>query len=55
MEQRFVARIPVDDYNRLRVVAAIKGLSINAMLCDVISDFLEHWEVENGKIPTSPR
>lgn len=54
-EQKFAARIPQEDYNRLRVLAAMKGQSINAALCDVISDYLDRWESEHGQIPTLPQ
>jgi hypothetical protein len=52
IEIRFTARIPSEDYSKLRVVAAMRGESINLTLCDAISAYLLKWEEDHGKIPT---
>jgi len=49
-EVRFTARIPSDDYNKLRVVAAMRRGSINLTLCDAIDAYLQKWEEDNGEI-----
>ena len=50
-EVRFTARIPSDDYAKLRVVAAMRGGSINLTLCDAIVAYLQQWEEEHGEVP----
>lgn len=50
-ETRFTARIPEEDYAKLRVVAAMRGESINLTLCDAITAYLLQWEETHGKIP----
>jgi hypothetical protein len=51
-ETKFSARIPSADYARLRVVAAMRGESINLTLCDAVDAYLLKWEEEHGEIPT---
>ena len=51
-EIRFTARIPSDDYAKLRVVAAMRGESINLTLCDAIVAYLQKWEEDHGAIQT---
>ena len=51
-EVRFTARIPSDDYAKFRVVAAMRGESINLTLCDAIVAYLQKWEEEHGTIQT---
>jgi glutamine synthetase type III len=51
-ETRFTARIPSDDYAKLRVVAAMRGESINLTLCDAVDSYLSKWEEDHGAIPT---
>ena len=50
-EVRFTARIPSDDYAKLRVVAAMRGESINLTLCDAIVAYLQQWEEDHGEVP----
>jgi hypothetical protein len=54
-ETRFTARIPSEDYSKLRIVAAMRGESINLTLCDAISAYLLKWEEDHGEIPTVRR
>ena len=49
-ETRFSARIPSDDYAKLRVVAAMRGESINLTVCDAISCYLMEWEKQHGPV-----
>jgi hypothetical protein len=50
-EIRFTARIPGEDYSKLRVVSAMRGESINLTLCDAIGAYLIKWEEDHGEIP----
>lgn len=51
-ETKFSARIPSDDYAKLRVVAAMRGESINLTLCDAVDAYLLKWEEDHCAIPT---
>ena len=51
-ETRFTARIPSDVYAKLRVVAAMRGESINLTLCDAIDSYLQKWEEAHGEVQT---
>ena len=50
-EVRFTARIPSDDYDKLRVVAAMRRESINLTLCDAIVAYIQKWEEDHGEVP----
>ena len=52
VETRFTARIPSDDYAKFRIVAAMRGESINLTLCDAITAYLQEWEDKHGEIQT---
>lgn len=54
-EQRFTMRIPQEDYDKLRVVAAMQGISINSAVRDIVSEFLERWESEHGPVQVLPK
>lgn len=54
-EQRFTARIPGDLFQQIRVLAALKGQSINTTICEILEEHIVMFEERHGKIPTLPK
>lgn len=53
MSQLYV-RLPDDLHSKLRVIAALKGESLNKTVIAASEDYVRHWEQKNGKLPKPP-
>lgn len=53
MSQLYV-RLPDDLHSKLRVIAALKGESLNATMIAASSEYVARWEAANGTLPTPP-
>lgn len=51
---RTQVRFPEDTYAKSRVLAAIYDKSFNQFLVDVLNEKINHWESQNGTLPTLP-
>lgn len=54
MSQLYV-RLPDDLHGKLRVVAALKGESLNATMLAAASEYVASWELKHGELPTPPQ
>jgi predicted HicB family RNase H-like nuclease len=53
MSQLYV-RLPDDLHSKLRVIAALKGESLNATMIDAAIQYAGAWEKQHGALPKPP-
>jgi plasmid stability protein len=53
MSQLYV-RLPDVLHSKLRVIAALKGESLNATMLAASAQYVEVWEQKNGELPKPP-
>lgn len=53
MSQLYV-RLPDELHSKLRVIAALKGESLNQTMIASSSQYVEQWEQKNGELPKPP-
>lgn len=50
----FSARLPEDIYDKTRVLAAMKRVSMNALFIESLRASIAEWEAKYGALPTPP-
>lgn len=54
MSQLYV-RLPDELHAKLRVVAALKGESLNATMLAASQSYVADWELKHGELPKPPQ
>jgi predicted HicB family RNase H-like nuclease len=55
MSIQFSIRVEDDTHAKLRVLAAFKNKSLNAVVIDALTSHLSQWEQTHGPLPLPPQ
>jgi hypothetical protein len=51
---RFQVRISPELHSKMRVIAALKGISLNGAISEALAEHVRDWETKHGELPKPP-